>query len=75
MNYPIDIRRCSDGQERSLVMEFEDWGMAHYMFADDGNYGCDCNRQLFWLRCSIIYWVMNPYCWCLLACILFRLTA
>lgn len=49
MNYPIDIRRCSDAEVRSIQMEFDDYGLALYMFTD-GNYGCDCNRELFWLR-------------------------
>lgn len=47
-----EIRRVSDGEVRVHEEQYQDddgEACAYYLWTD-GNYGCDCNRQLFWLR-------------------------
>jgi hypothetical protein len=44
-------------REYTMIDEYEteaDWqGMNHsYQWGPDGNYGCDCNRELFFLRAN-----------------------
>jgi hypothetical protein len=45
----IEIRRNSDGVVRSYFDSYE-W-QGDYMWTD-GNYSCDCNRYLFFMRAA-----------------------
>jgi hypothetical protein len=50
----LDIRRNADGVVRRHPSTWE-WdadgeGSPDYIWRD-GNYGCDCNRHLFFIRC------------------------
>ena len=53
--YWLTIRQNSDGLERKKTEpEYGEWednedGHTEFLWSD-GNYACDCNRQLFWNR-------------------------
>ena len=47
----VVLTRASDGAARTYVAEAEGYSMEDDEFAwSEGNYHCDCNRHLFWLR-------------------------
>lgn len=45
----LEIRRNADGEVRSEVQTPQEW---HEYIWQDGNYACDCNRELFFCRMS-----------------------
>ena len=53
--YWLTIRQNSDGLERKKTEpEYGEWednedGHTEFLWSD-GNYACDCNRELFWKR-------------------------
>lgn len=47
MNLKIQIKRTSDGVIATDV--WRDWKY-HQFWWEEGNAGCDCNRELFFLR-------------------------
>lgn len=49
--YHVAIRNNTTGEERLYRhdMAWDDDGSSMYQWTD-GNYGCDCNRELFWHR-------------------------
>jgi hypothetical protein len=57
VTYTIHIRRNSDGKIvdlpwRSYWPEHPPWGDSDEYIWSDGNYGCDCNREIFWCRAT-----------------------
>jgi hypothetical protein len=57
--YWVTIRRNEDGAERTSPEPFDEWHKTDprckEVYTDeflwsDGNYSCDCNRQLLWSR-------------------------
>lgn len=52
MKYDVRITDAATGETR-IAREFDDWDEVnfapHYLWSD-GNYGCDCNRYLFFER-------------------------
>jgi len=52
MSYKVAIRKNSTGEVRIYDMECE-WDADGSMFSwTEGNYGCDCNRELFFERAN-----------------------
>ncbi len=49
--YTVAIRKNDTGEVRQH-QEKRDWDDGnHFLWRrHEGNYGCDCNRELFWLR-------------------------
>ena len=50
MPYTIYIRRNSDGEIRPYHEPYYSWEDGQDCMWSDGNYGCDCNRHLFFVR-------------------------
>ena len=48
----ITIRRASDGVERTYSDDSPWDAGSEFMWSDGGNYGCDCNRALFFCRAA-----------------------
>jgi hypothetical protein len=53
MSYTVAIRKNATGEVRMYQCDF-DWdkggGHTDLFWWTDGNFGCDCNRHLSWLR-------------------------
>ena len=49
MKAKIEIRRNADNEFCRYVESYNDPDVLDYMWSD-GNYGCDCNRALFFAR-------------------------
>lgn len=49
MEYFVKITRRSDGESVTFHYESEDEESAYFLWYD-GNYSCDCNRELFFNR-------------------------
>lgn len=49
MSYQVLIRNNATGEERLYQYDF-DWGDSSLFLWTEGNYGCDCNRSLFFRR-------------------------
>lgn len=47
MNLKIEIRRNADGV--IVITNLPDWDWHQYLW-EDGNFSCDCNRELFFIR-------------------------
>lgn len=47
----VHIRRNADGEVRQYVDKYPWDSGSEYMWAD-GNYSCDCNRYLFFMRAA-----------------------
>jgi hypothetical protein len=51
MKYTVILRNNATGEERRYADGFEWDDEGHFTFMwTDGNYGCDCNRELFFKR-------------------------
>lgn len=48
MNLKVEIRRNSDGEISQSVWSNWEWSGSGWW--DEGNAGCDCNREIFFLR-------------------------
>jgi hypothetical protein len=51
MSYIVAIRRNADGEVRLCPQPFE-WEEGSNFQWTEGNYGCDCNRELFFERAA-----------------------
>lgn len=49
MPVTITLRRNADGATADVTDQSSDWDEAGFIWTD-GNYGCDCNRYLFFER-------------------------
>ncbi len=49
MSYIVTIRRTADGKEVDYVDNLPWEESSEYMW-NEGNYGCDCNRAIFFAR-------------------------
>jgi len=50
--YIVSIQKTSTGEVREYIERDHDWSdLDEYMWTD-GNYGCDCNRALFFARAA-----------------------
>ena len=47
----VEIRKNADGVVRKYVDPYP-WGEGSDYLWSDGNYGCDCNRYLFFMRAA-----------------------
>ena len=47
--YSVVIRKNETGELRLRHVDL-DWEDGSYWFWTEGNFGCDCNRELEWLR-------------------------
>ncbi len=51
MSYVVRLRRVSDGKEVDVVQEGA-WDDAADWLWNEGNYGCDCNRAIWFDRAT-----------------------
>lgn len=49
MGYSVKIKNNETGEVRDARMDF-DWDEASDYWWTDGNFGCDCNRHLVFIR-------------------------
>lgn len=51
MTYRVALRKNDTGEVRMIDFAFQWEPESHfYLWSDGGNYSCDCNRALFWIR-------------------------
>lgn len=57
MKYKISIKNVSTSEIRTYEDTFDDDVIVYYQFSD-GNYSCDCNRELFFKRVAgeVVNW-------------------
>ena len=48
--YTVSIKNNKTGETRKFIMQDSDWGDGSDWLWTEGNYGCDCNRALFFAR-------------------------
>lgn len=49
MKYSISIRNNKTGEIRRYAFDF-DWHGSSEFWLTDGNYGCDCNREMAFMK-------------------------
>lgn len=64
MKYTVRLRRNSDGEERVYFTEFPHAAETLAFYWTEGNFGCDCNRELaFAWAAGIDTDDMDVECW------------